>query len=630
MTCYPTAGGAPIPDLLQTEVEILEEGVLQKIEEFERVLVPVGRPQSVRRDLPSLEAARQAATSPRTRVFVLFLDLKHVSRGAAVSIRKPLAAALDRIIAGDDLIAVMTTGMSASDLTFTRTTTSIESYLGTWWGERDRIILADSVEEAYASCYPGTPSSDDNTQLIAQEMILRRREQQSLDALEELVRHLRTVREERKAVITVSNGWRLFEENQALNRRTNSRTATLRCESDRQALALIDNRARFRTILDEANRANTSFYPVDPRGLTSFDDDIVPTAGVGVNPVLPLVEDQARLRDRSTSLRTMAEETDGLAILQTNQLAAGFDRIANDLSSYYLMGYYSTQKSDGKFHRITVRVKRPGVQVRARRGFFAPAATRTTGTAESRATVASAENAGEARVLQNSLAPLGAFGRAQPLRVQAAVGYTPSGTAAVWLIAEAERVAGVAGGDDWSKGGELDLTLLNRAGEVVATERVALLPGAFGTRVTLKPSVLLTPGEYQLQVRGRSVAGSATSGDGGRVVVPEASGATGAMFARRGVTTGNRQVQTADLRFRRTEQLFVEIPTVSSEVPAARLLDRTGKALGVPVTSAVRDDPDGSRWRTAQLTLSPLAPGDYIIEMATATERTMTAFRVLP
>ena len=81
----------------------------------------------------------------------------------------------------------------------------------------------------------------------------------------------------------------------------------------------------------------------------------------------------------------------------------------------------------------------------------------------------------------------------------------------VWLIAEAERATGVAGGGDWSKRGELDVTLLNRAGELVAAERVALLPGAFGTRVTFKPSALLTPGEYQLQVRGRSAAGAVTS-----------------------------------------------------------------------------------------------------------------------
>ena len=258
--------------------------------------------------------------------------------------------------------------------------------------------FADSVEESYAACYPGTPSADFNVpsdQGIAQEMILRRREQQSLDALEDLVDHLRTFREERKAVITISNGWRLFEPDKTLARRTGAKVESLPCESARLALSLLDHQPRFRTILDEANRANTSFYPVDPRGLSSFDDDIVQAAGVGVNPAVPLVEDQARLRDRNTSLRTMAEETDGLAVLQTNQLAAGFERMATDLSSDYLLGYYSTQKTDGKFHRITVRVRRPGVQVRARRGYFSPAVTRTTATAGSSAAAVSSETPGE-------------------------------------------------------------------------------------------------------------------------------------------------------------------------------------------------------------------------------------------
>ena len=78
---YPTANGAPVTDLLQTEVEILEDGTLQKIEQFEHVLVSGARPQTVRPDPANIDQARQAAGEPRARVFVLFLDVMHVPRG---------------------------------------------------------------------------------------------------------------------------------------------------------------------------------------------------------------------------------------------------------------------------------------------------------------------------------------------------------------------------------------------------------------------------------------------------------------------------------------------------------------------------------------------------------------------
>src|SRR6202011_1210402 len=90
--------------------------------------------------------------------------------------------------------------------------------------------------------------------------------------------------------------------------------------------------------------------------------------------------DRAQLTARITTLRTLADATDGLAIVDSNNLDAGLKRVVADLSSYYLLGYYSTGKLDGKFHSISVRVKRPGVQVRARRGFLAatPAELKTT------------------------------------------------------------------------------------------------------------------------------------------------------------------------------------------------------------------------------------------------------------
>ena len=54
-----------------------------------------------------------------------------------------------------------------------------------------------------------------------------------------------------------------------------------------------------------------------------------------------------------------------------NGIDAGLQRINDDLSSYYLLGFYSTQKQDGKFHKLTVRVTRKGVETRARRGYLA-------------------------------------------------------------------------------------------------------------------------------------------------------------------------------------------------------------------------------------------------------------------
>ena len=87
---------------------------------------------------------------------------------------------------------------------------------------------------------------------------------------------------------------------------------------------------------------------------------------------------------------------------------------------------------------------------------------------------------------------------------------------------------------------------------------------------------------------------------------------------------------TADLRFRRNEQLRVEIPTSSSDAATARLLDRTGQPLAVPLTAALRDDGDGSRWYTAQVALAPLAPGDYVIEFSDGNKRMLAAFRVVP
>ena len=106
------------------------------------------------------------------------------------------------------------------------------------------------------------------------------------------------------------------------------------------------------------------------------------------------------------------------------------------------------------------------------------------------------------------------------------------------------------------------------------------------------------------------------------------------MLFRRGPSTANRVLPAADYRFFRTERLRLEIPVAAGVSPVAgRVLDRAGEALQVPVTLATRaEDGTGQQWITAEVTLAPLAPSDYAIEVTAATpsgeQRVVTAIRI--
>src|SRR5262249_52000556 len=134
---------------------------------------------------------------------------------------------------------------------------------------------------------------------------------------------------------------------------------------DRAAwLAGLDIDSDLREIFDTANRNNVAIYPVDPRGLPGFEFDI--NEGIGIQT------DSKYLTATMDTLRVLAENTDGRAIVNRNDLVAGMRQITRDSSAYYLLGYNSSQApADGKFHEIKVRWKRPGAQVRYGKGYWA-------------------------------------------------------------------------------------------------------------------------------------------------------------------------------------------------------------------------------------------------------------------
>jgi len=314
--------------------------------------------------------------------------------------------------------------------------------------------------------------------------------------------------------------------------------------------------------------------------------------------------------------------------VNTNKIREALARVVDDLSSYYLLGYYSTGRLDGKYHSITVRVKRPGVSVRARRGYqalnaadlaraivpAAPGSSAPAGLLIGDAAIAAAASSAVSKIVNNA--------RDLPLRVYVTSGWRPGPNnqpvAAFWTVGEVvDRIPGA----------DLDAVLLNGDGDILSQAKGRIVPGTTSAILEVAPDKPVPAGDYTMRVKSQMPNGSETMAM--PVKLAAAPQASGAVFIRRGPATGNKEMPTADLRFRRSERLKVEVPS-AVDVTSARLLDRTGKPIvAIPVTANTRMTPDGMKWATAELLLAPLAPGDYLVEVVAGDTRTLAAFRIV-
>jgi VWFA-related protein len=637
---YATVDGRPVGDLTVKDVALLEDGVPQAIEAFEHVVVrPVA--SETLADPTSVADSRQQAADPRARVFVIFLDTYHTTAEGSVNMRQPLVQFLDRVIGPDDLVAVMTPEMGASDIAFSRKTTVIANMMQTeWWGRRARVADDDPKEQLYDACGASMGLSPE----LVRELRARRREKLTLDALDDLVVYLGGIREERKAVLAVTEGWLLYGRNAALaapgkegpasppifrppvapptERGTVTQPLQIECEADRIALSNIDHQDRLRRIGEDANRGNVTFYPVFARGLVAIDAPMGPDRP----PASPL-QDAANLRTRQDSLRALAADTDGESIINTNNIGGAIQRIADDLSSYYLMGYYSTNtRLDGRFRQITVRVSRPGVRVRARRGYRALTAGDVRTSAVTPAPVASADDAAMARAM-NAVA--GSSARAE-LRIHTAAWSRNATTGAFWVAGELD--ARTRREAPWTAGAQADVTVLSPDGASMDARTIDV-PAAQGVFFIQVPeSGTVAPGEYAVRVRLRPKSGSGLSlTDSVKVTFGAPAPMGDAVISRRGPSTALQYARTADLRFQRNERIRLELPASSEGVASARLLDRGGKPLQVPAQVTERSDAGAAlRWLVVDATLAPLAPGDYAIEVALGGQKQVTGFRIVP
>src|SRR5258706_8303659 len=355
--------GEVVMDMKQDDFDVREDKKPQKVDTFEIVKIDALMNGGITpKEIRSTYDEESAAREPNVRLFILLLDDYHVRRGNDLAVKRPLVDFVQNQLAPQDMVAVMYPMTPVSGLTFTRNLNCLVEAINHFEGRKGMYEPRNEFEERYAY-YP--------TQTV--ENI---RNDVTLGALKGAAVKLGGVREGRKQIIFVSEGLTSTVPAQlndpvATMPRVGNRTqpgqdpgaGNSRVESQK-FFDSADLTNRMREAFDTVNRNNCSIYAVDPRGLATFEYDI--------NQGVSLTTDRTNLTQSIDSLRVLADNTDGRAIVNRNDLAAGMKQIMRDASGYYLLGYTSSSApTDGKFHTIDVRVKRPGVELRSRKGYWA-------------------------------------------------------------------------------------------------------------------------------------------------------------------------------------------------------------------------------------------------------------------
>jgi VWFA-related protein len=686
---YPQRDGRIVEGLTAADFEILEDNKPQKIEEVEFVRIEPALTVESRRDPNNTREMLALVADPHNRVFVVYLDTAHTTTEGSHRIRQPLIDTLNGVMGANDLFGVLTSNMDPKLLLFGRRLEGISEQLARYWpwGERNRISTdpENPMEDRLISCFEKYPDpktgvwlewyvkDDGLTRRLYNVLIDREREYRVLSSLEDTVRRLAGMREARTSVFIVTDGWMLYRPSEGLAQEagrlpgvapgayvgpggrlgvptagsTNpagmSGVDTMACNTELMRLARMDSPQRFRALMTEANQHNITFYPVAPLGLGMFD--VSPVAnrpepgppGTKTTKEMPVELNMQRRTFRIEGLRTLASGTDGIAVVNTNDLKAGMSKVIDDVSAYYLIRYYSTNtKNDGTFRRISVKTKAANVQLKARRGYFvpkespagAPGAAPGVGPIAGAAANASAAAfaAASASAMEGVPEALDPLSRLSPT--------TELFTRVIrqgdefWVTVELPSSA--AGRVAWAKGGEVQVSLTDAGGGTVQGAGTL----AAGTRGVLVRVAATDLKGDPARVITRLTAGPELLEDrAGYRAAP--TGVLGLPLLFRGTPAATSPLRpVADLQYRRTERAHLEwfLPGQIDD-RSARLLGKNGLPLAVPVTVSERAV-DGRARLVADVNLAPLAAGDYLIEVTGVYQgkpfRTLTAIRVNP
>lgn len=376
--------GKPVTDLKADELEIYENGVKQDISGFNFVANPQPKPKSEREKKdPSVPSIPEPPLVLRPhqvrRTIALVVDDLTLSFSSIAQTRVALKKFVDEQMQDGDLVGIIRTGAGIGALQqFTSDKRQLYAAIDrVRWNPKGvgKFGSFDPIEPTMMETLRRTDNPEaravDEEDLIAERDFLAGaadfRESVfttgTVGALKYIVSGMAEL-PGRKSVMLFSDGMKIF--------------------SRSEGGAFVASRALefLQQLIDEANRKSVIFYPLDARGLeytgfTAADQLYDPNTQMdGDQRSLGdrISERTAELFDTQQGLRLLAEETGGFAYINQNDLSAGVNKVLED-QSYYLVAYqpdgetFDAEKR--KFNKIEVKVKREGVDVRHRSGFFA-------------------------------------------------------------------------------------------------------------------------------------------------------------------------------------------------------------------------------------------------------------------
>ncbi len=614
--------GEPITDLKPEDFEVREDGDPQDIESFKLFEIDQITETTGSRPIRSTFDEESEAQRPDVRLFAFFLDDYHVRRGNAMRTRQFMADFVRRTIAPQDMVGIMYPLTPTASVVMSRNHESIARALEQFDGRKYDYQPRNQFEERYAN-YPASYV----------EMV---RNQVSLGALQGLIVKLGGLREGRKALILVSEGYTNYLPGQLRDPIASMPGYGNPLSGDPSyGDNMNEQRARWfsqaemigdlRWVFDLANKNNVSIYALDPRGLAAFEHDI--NEGVGIQM------DSEMMKLTMDSIRILADETDGRAIVNRNDLTAGLRQIVRDTSSYYLIGYNSKKApNDGKFHEIKVKVKRPGAEVRHRKGYYAL-------TPEETARAVAPPKPEIPKDVDTALGALAVAPRGEYINSWVGLSRGTNGKTKVTYVWEPAAKAG----ERRETAAQVQLMVVGVDGAPYFRGRV---PEAAEANPTVQGPQRITfevpPGRVQMKLSVKDAGDSTLDTDIRELAIPDLAApdvglSTPAVYRARTAMDLQTIMRSPDAvpvvarEFRRTERLVVRTQAYGpgTEIPAvtAKLLNRIGTPMqDVPVKM------DGGVAQV-EMPLSGIAPGEYLLDLRAAGQggeaKQLVAFKVV-